>query len=328
MGTIIFLILLYAGNALFKFDFWEMTMSRGSIANVHLLFNVACTALLLPFNKQLVKLVQKLVPGDGDERPVCVLDERFLSSPSLALEKARDAVNQMGDYAKENFQLAVDLLDRYDPKKLERLNENEVALDTMEGLLDNYLVKLTDRALTSEESIAVSELLHTLSDYERIGDYIVNLTESAQALNARGISFSSRAKNELFHLTAAVGDALNKSIACFEARSRAIALQVEPIEEVVDLMNDELKNRHVERLKRGECTVELGTQFLELIINLERISDHCSNVAMYIIRQTAPHDDIIRTDSHQYFHNLHHGEDLEFNKMYEDYREKYFAPIA
>ena len=328
LGTIIFLIILYAGNALFKFDFWESTMSRGTIANVHLLFNLSCTAILLPFNKQMVKLVERIVPGDTEERELCVLDERFLASPSLALEKAREAVIQMGDYAKENYQLAVEILDRYDPKKLERLNENEIAIDKMEGLLDSYLVKLTDRALTGDESMNVSELLHTLSDYERIGDYIINLTESAQTLHTRGITFSNRAKNELFYLTGAVGDALNKALTSFEGKNRSIALQVEPIEEVVDLLNDELKNRHVERLKRGECTVELGTQFLELVINLERISDHCSAVAMYVIRQSASHDDIIRTDSHQYFHNLHHGGDSDFNKMYDDYREKYYDPIA
>ncbi len=328
LGTVIFLILLYACNALFKFDFWETTMSRGSIANVHLLFNASCTIMLLPFNKQMVMIVKKIVPGDTEERELCVLDERFLSSPSLALEKSRDAVNQMGDFAKENYQLAVEILDRFDPKKLERLNENEIAIDKMENLLDNYLVKLTDRALSGEESIAVSELLHTLSDYERIGDYIINLTESACTLHSRGITFSNRAKNELFYLTSAVGDALEKAVASFENRSRSIALQVEPIEEVVDLLNDELKNRHIERLKRGECTVELGTQFLELIINLERISDHCSNVAMYVIRQAAAHDDIIRTNSHEYFHNLHHGGDSEFNKMYDGYRAKYYDPIA
>lgn len=328
LGTLIFLILLYAGNALFSFSFWETTMSRGTIANVHLLFNLSCTALLLPFNKQLVSLAEKIVPGDGAAREVCVLDERFLASPSLAIEKAREAVIQMGEYARENFQLAVEILDRFDAKKLERLNENESAIDKMEGLLDSYLVKLTDRALTSDESISVSELLHTLSDYERIGDYIINLTESAQALHTRGIAFSNRAKNELYYLTSAVGDALEKALASFEGKSRSIALQVEPIEEVVDLLNDTLKNRHVERLKRGECTVELGTQFLELIINLERISDHCSAVAMYIIRQTAAHDDIIRTDSHQYFHNLHHGGDVNFNSMYDEYRAKYYMPIA
>lgn len=327
MGTIIFIVLLYSGNALFKFSFWEETMNRGSIANLHLIFNLACTVILLPFNKLLVKLVEKIVPGDMETRELSVLDERFLSSPSLALEKAHDAVNQMGEFAKTNFQLSVEILERYDLKKLERLNENEAALDKLEGLLDNYLVKLTDRALTSEESITVSELLHTLSDYERIGDYVVNITECATALNNRGITFSHKAKLELSYLTGAVGEALEKAIACFDTRNRGIALQVEPIEEVVDVMEEELKSRHIERLKLGECTVELGTQFLELIINLERISDHCSNVATYVLRETASNHDIIKTDTHEYFHRLHHGGDADFDKMYSEYLTKYFDPI-
>ncbi|MEG2815488.1 MAG: Na/Pi cotransporter family protein [Oscillospiraceae bacterium] len=327
IGTVVFLIILYAGNAIFKFNFWESEMTRSSIANVHLCFNLACTALLLPFNKLLVKLVQKIIPGETNEREVCVLDDRFLASPSLALEKARDAVNQMGELAKANYQIAIDLLTVYDPKKLERLHENETSIDKMEGLLDSYLVKLTDRALTSEESITVSELLHALSDFERIGDYVVNITECATAMHNRGIVFSVRAKTELSSLTAAVGEALEKSVACFETRNRALALQVEPIEEVVDLIRDELKIRHVERLKKGECTIELGTQFLELLINLERISDHCSNIAMYIVRQSAPHNDIIRTDTHAYFKRLHHGGDADFDQMFAEYREKYYDPI-
>ena len=158
IGTIVFMALLYGGNALFHFPFWENVMDRGSIANLHLGFNLGCTVLLLPFHKQLVRLVEHLVPGDTDERELSVLDDRFLASPSLALEKAHDAVVQMGDFARDNLKLSVELIKRFDAKKLERLNETETALDKLEGLLDNYLVKLTDRALTSEESMKVSEL--------------------------------------------------------------------------------------------------------------------------------------------------------------------------
>lgn len=327
IGTVLFTILLYSGNAVFKFDFWDQVMNRGSIANLHLMFNLACTVVLLPFNHLLVKLAEKLVPGGTESREYNVLDERFLSSPSVALERGHETVNKMAEYSRENYELAIELLDRYDSKKLERINETEAAIDKMEGLLDSYLVKLTDRALTGEESMRVSELFHTLSDFERIGDYVVNLTESATALHSKGISFSQRAKNELRAMTEAVGDALSLTVACYTANSRSIALQVEPIEEVVDQMQEVLKNRHIERLKKGECTIELGTQFLELLINLERISDHCSNVAMYIIRQTAQHDDLIRTDSHAYFHELHHGGNEEFDKQLAASREKYFALI-
>ena len=327
IGTIVFMALLYGGNALFHFPFWENVMDRGSIANLHLGFNLGCTVLLLPFHKQLVRLVERLVPGDTDERELSVLDDRFLASPSLALEKAHDAVVQMGDFARDNLKLSVELIKRFDAKKLERLNETETALDKLEGLLDNYLVKLTDRALTSEESMKVSELLHTLSDFERIGDYAVNVSESAVILHERGIAFSVQAQAELDGLTDAVIETMDKTMACYETRQRYLAIQVEPLEEVVDLIADDLKNRHVERLKDGECTIELGTQFLELLINLERISDHCSNVAQRIVRQTASKDDIVRIDSHAYMRELHHGSDREFDQLFQQYRDKYYVPI-
>ena len=329
IGSVFFLLVLYAGNALFRFPFWENTMDMGSIANLHLAFNIACTALLLPFHRQLVKLVKAVVPGDAEERELSVLDDRFLSSPSLALERAHDAVVQMGEFARDNYRLAVELIWKFDAKKLERLNETEVALDKLEGLLDNYLVKLTDRALTAEESTRVSELLHTLSDFERIGDYAVNVSESAVVLHDRNITFSPQARAELERLTAAVGETLDKTVACYQSRQRTLAVQVEPLEEVVDLIAATLKNRHVERLKAGECTIELGTQFLELLINLERMSDHCSNVALHILRQTSSPDDKVRIDSHAYMHELHHGGfNQEFDDLFQEYRTKNFQPIA
>ncbi|MDU6200587.1 MAG: Na/Pi cotransporter family protein [Flavonifractor plautii] len=329
IGSVFFLVVLYAGNALFRFPFWENTMDMGSIANLHLAFNIACTALLLPFHRQLVKLVKAVVPGDAEERELSVLDDRFLSSPSLALERAHDAVVQMSEFARDNYRLAVELIWKFDAKKLERLNETEVALDKLEGLLDNYLVKLTDRALTAEESTRVSELLHTLSDFERIGDYAVNVSESAVVLHDRNITFSPQARAELEKLTAAVGETLDKTVACYQSRQRTLAVQVEPLEEVVDLIAATLKNRHVERLKAGECTIELGTQFLELLINLERMSDHCSNVALHILRQTSSPDDKVRIDSHAYMHELHHGGfNQEFDDLFQEYRTKYFQPIA
>ena len=329
IGSVFFLVVLYAGNALFRFPFWENTMDMGSIANLHLAFNIACTALLLPFHRQLVKLVKAVVPGDAEERELSVLDDRFLSSPSLALERAHDAVVQMSEFARDNYRLAVELIWKFDAKKLERLNETEVALDKLEGLLDNYLVKLTDRALTAEESTRVSELLHTLSDFERIGDYAVNVSESAVVLHDRNITFSPQARAELERLTAAVGETLDKTVACYQSRQRTLAVQVEPLEEVVDLIAATLKNRHVERLKAGECTIELGTQFLELLINLGRMSDNCSTVALHILRQTSSPDDKVRIDSHAYMHELHHGGfNQEFDDLFQEYRTKYFQPIA
>ena len=326
IGTLFFLVVLYAGNALFHFPFWGDVMNRGSIANLHLGFNVACTLLLLPFNRVLVKIVETLVPGDTGTIDINPLDERFLSSPAVALEHARAAVINMGTMARDNYRLAVELLSDYDDKKLERLHETESAIDKLENMLDSYLVKLTDRALTQSESKLVSELLHTLTNFERIGDYSVNLSESATALHSRDIAFSPVASRELRYLTDAVGKAVDTTLACYAGRDHALSMQVEPLEEVVDLMEDTLKNRHIERLKSGACTIELGTQFLELLINLERISDHCSNVAMLILRSTTPAKENL-PDNHTYLKYLHSGASAEFEKLFAQYQEQYYAPI-
>ena len=327
IGSLFFLVVLYSGNTLFQFSFWNDIMDIGHIANLHLIFNVACTLLLLPFHKLLVRLVERLIPGDSEVREMAVLDERFLSSPSSALERAHDAVIQMGTYAHENFRIAVELLDHYDSKKLERLNETEIALDKMENALDNYLVKLTNRALTSQESARVSELLHTLSDFERIGDYSVNISESATYLHNKNIEFSPVAKDELKAITDAVEETIDKTVQCYRTRNYELALLVEPLEEVVDLLRDDLRARHIERLKASACTIELGSQFLELLINLERISDHCSNVAIGILRQTAPKGNLVLTDTHAYTHALHHGRSPEFEKMFAECKSRYYDPI-
>ena len=174
----------------------------------------------------------------------------------------------------------------------------------------------------------VSELLHTLSDFERIGDYADNVRETALALHQKNQSFSNEAKTELDYLTSAVNEILDLTVRSYDSRVRSLAVQVEPLEEVVDLMRDNMRDRHVERLKNNECTVELGLQFLELVINLERISDHCSAVAMYVVRETAPANDLSRTDSHAYLHQLHHTDAPEYTQAYAQFKAKYFEPVG
>lgn len=328
LGSLLFLIILYSVNAIFNLPFWTDTLDMGGIANLHIVFNLLCTACLLPFNKQLVKLAMKLVPGDTETHEVSILDERFLTSPSLALEKSRDSVVQMGYFARDNFRLSVELMEHFDQKKLERLTETESAIDRMEDSLNNYLVKLTDRALTPEESTLVSELLRILSDFERIGDYSENLAESATIMHERGLVFSDEAKVELKALTNALDEIISDTLTAYESRTRAVALQIEPLEEVVDLLCENLRNCHIERLKNNECTVEMGTQFFDLLFNLERISDHCSNVGLHILRLTAEPDDLVRTNPHAYITALHRGDDETFQNLYNQYRYKYYSPIC
>jgi len=328
-GSVFFLVVLYAGNMIFHFPFWTGVMDMGSVANFHLVFNLACTALLLPFHKTLVKLVERLVPGETELLDVsAMLDDRFLATPSVALERAHEAVIQMGLYAQENYRASVGMLEKYDPKKLERIGETETALDKMENALDNYLVKLTDRALTPQESAHVSELLHALSDFERIGDYSVNITECATAMREKGATFTSVAQTELKAITGAVDEAIERALVCYRERSYDQALLVEPIEEVVDLMREDLRARHIERFKAGSCSIEQGTQFLELLVNLERISDHCSNIAINILRQTAPEGDLVHTDTHAYTHELHHGHNAQFEQLFAESKAKYYDPLV
>ena len=326
IGTVFFLVILYGVNSVFPLPFWNATMDYGSIANLHSLFNIACTLLLLPFNRQLVKLVELTIPDSGSDSVSTVLDPRFLSTPSVALERARTMVVKMGDLARENYHLAVGLLSRYDEKQLEKLNEQEDMIDHMEGALDQYLVQLSGHSLDSKDSDLVSDLLHALSDFERIGDYAVNLSESATIVQEKNLIFSSIAQKELETVCSAISEALDLTMNAYRFHDSRAAFQVEPLEEVVDLLTATLRDRHVERLKAGTCTVEVGTQFLELLINLERISDHCSNAAVRILHQYAQRDTLVREDIHSYLHNLHQGGSDDFNRLFQEDKEKYALP--
>lgn len=326
IGTVFFLVILYGANSVFPLPFWNATMDYGSIANLHSLFNIACTLLLLPFNRQLVKLVELTIPDSGSDPVSTVLDPRFLSTPSVALERARTMVVKMGDLARENYHLAVGLLSRYDEKQLEKLNEQEDMIDHMEGALDQYLVQLSGYSLDRKDSDLVSDLLHALSDFERIGDYAVNLSESATIVQEKNLIFSPIAQKELETVCSAISEALDLTMNAYRFHDSRAAFQVEPLEEVVDLLTATLRDRHVERLKAGTCTVEVGTQFLELLINLERISDHCSNAAVRILHQYAQRDTLVREDIHSYLHDLHQGGSDDFNRLFQEDKEKYALP--
>jgi phosphate:Na+ symporter len=246
----------------------------------------------------------------------------------VALERARTVVTKMGEQALENYNLALGLLISYDQKQLAQLNEGEDRLDHMESVLDDYLVQLSRHSLSSHESDLVSDLLHALSDFERIGDYVINLSESATALQEQGLHLSPEAQEELHYVSAAVGEALQTVVAAYRQQDPQTAFQVEPLEEVVDLITAALRERHVERLKTGECTVDVGTQFLELLINLERISDHCSNAAVRIIHQFSDQHALVRQDTHAYLQQLHQGSSPEFDTLFQQDKEKYYTPIA
>lgn len=329
IGTTIFLIILYGAHSAFGLSFWDSIMDRGAIANLHSLFNVSCTALLLPFNGLLVKLVKLTFPdtGDGREAMSTVLDHRFLSTPSVALERARTVANNMANLAQKNFQIATELLKNYNPKLLAQMEENENQLDFMEGALSNYLVQLSSHSLDSRQSDLVSDLLYALSDFERIGDYSMNLSEAAEALHQEGLSYSPEAEIELKQLIVVIQEAIDTVVTSYRHRAPRIAFQVEPLEQVVDLIVASMRERHMERLKAGSCNADAGALFMELLIHLERISDHCSNAALRILHECSQQDSLVHQDPHAYINQLHRGVSPEFETLFSENRKKYYEPL-
>jgi len=327
IGTAIFIIILYGLKPIFQYPFWDSTLNRTSIAIFHLTFKVSSTLLLLPFNKLLVKLAtltikDKAKTKDGEAN---LLDERFLQTPSLALDKSYEVVKQMGRIAISNFKLAQELIVSYDPKKAATLREQEDMLDKKEVLLDDYLVRLTNRSLTSSESASISDLLHITNDFERIGDYTMNILEMTEQMEENSISFSEQAMQEATQILSAVDEILQTTYNCFENSDAKVALNVEPLEQVIDIMQEYLKNSHIERLKSGICSVDSGMHFVDLITNLERIADHCSNIAVIVIQRA--NNTRKAFDFHSYIRALHEGNTQEYNTNFKAYHDKYMAGL-
>ncbi len=327
IGTVLFLIGTYAIQYTIGFSFWEMPIDRGGIANFHTFFNVVVTLVFIPFTRLLEKLACMTIrdKNETDSQPVNeILDERFLVSPSLALQKCTSTVERMAALAKENFSEIIALFEKYDTKTADRIRENEDAIDKMEDKLGQYLLKLTQKELNESENKTVTELLHLINEFERIGDYAINVLESAEHMYNHKIAFSDQAKKELSVINEAVSEIIDKACTCFENRDNVVAAGVEPLEETIDMIQETLKNRHVERLKEGTCSIEAGVVLLDILTNLERISDHCSNIALYILDYNS---NVSIFDHHEYLKNMHEGSKEEFNRMLSVYEEKYYARI-
>lgn len=331
IGTVLFLALLYGVQAIVGLPFWEASMSRIDIALFHLTFNVFGTAVLLPFNKLLLKLATITIKDkpSAKEIEVSILDKRFLSSPSLALDKADEVVAQMGTLALQNFADSVELLSvGYDPKRATTINEREDVIDKNEVRVDDYLVSLTNRSVSFEENTRINDILHAVGDWERIGDYIINLVEVAEQMKDNAVEFTPSAKHECAAILDAINEILHITLESYRTKDAQLALKVEPLEQVVDLLRDNLKNAHIERLKAGECTVISGTLFLELITNLERISDHCSNIAVAIVQHAqASYERSHEFDFHDYLRAIHKGKTSDYQENFAAYHAKYLDDL-
>ena len=326
IGTILFLVAVYAIQAIVGFSFWDQPIDRSGIANFHTLFNIVVTIVLIPFAKVLEKLACQTIrntKSDDDGLPesdTSILDERFLKSPSLAVTQATKAVVQMGKFAQYNFRETKQLYYRYDQKAVDRIREYEEAIDRMEDKLNAYLLKLSDCTLTEEENRDVTAILHLLSEYERIGDYSIDIMESAIEMYDKQIKFSEKAMEEFRVISDAVDEIVEMSITCVAHDDVVTASRIEPLEETIDDLVDKLKSRHVQRFKKGECVIDGGVIFLDILTNIERISDHCSNIAVYIIGKKLSRDNLNR---HEYIEKLHRGESEQFVRVRDEYEQKY-----
>lgn len=328
IGTCVFLIVIYTIQSFSPFSFWELPIDKGGIANFHTTFNVCVTLMFLPFVGLLEKLVIHLIPdqqtADEVDDPAIALDDRLLTSPGLAIQHCRDAVLQMGKLARKNFSASVRQLEQYNHKEAEKIREREDTIDRLEDRLGNYMLKIPQDNLSEQSSATISALLHILSEFERIGDYSINLVEFAENMESTGAEFSPQAQFELTTIGEAVGEAIDMALGCFEKQDLALAETIEPLEEVVDQMQETLKDRHINRLRNGQCTVDAAFPFVESLSCLERISDHCSNIGVYMISYVRGSDEV---DHHTYIMQLHSGQVGHYNEQFRRYTEKYYDQI-
>ena len=327
IGSFVLLGAIYAVRYTIGIPVWGDVMNKSTIANIHTLSSVAAMLLFLPFSSVLSKLAMLTVPNSAEEAQemsMPVLDERLFKSPAVALQQAKSAVVRMSRRAARNVSLSTPLLLKMDEDVVSAINVRENLIDRMEVEISNYLIKMTDQELGDDESHAVTELLNFVTEFERIGDYAVNIQEKAVELYEKEASFSDIAKNELKLLDSALEQILTRTDDAFENDDIALARQVEPLEEVIDILVEKLRDGHIKRLKDGICSIDTGVVFLDVLNNVERISDHCSNVAARLVG-TSEGDDY---DSHTLKSLMHHNPSKEYSLMYEECCKEYLTPLA
>ena len=322
VGALVVGGLYYGLNAAFRFGIDSMTMNPVNIALVNTLFRVATAALLLPADRLLVKLVSAFIRPKPEEQAaegeMDRLDERFLQHPALALEQSRLTVNAMARSTLENIRIAIGLLDEFSDAGLRKVEQLEELADRYEDKLGTYLVKLNTNELDRKQNEAASKYLHTLTDFERISDHAMNIGMVAREMKEKQVRFSDQAKQELKTLTAALMEILELSFSAFMEEDIPKARGVEPLEETIDNLCEEMKLRHVERLQKGTCSLSQGFVFNDILSNYERVADHCSNLAVAMIELEAD-----SFDTHDYLINLKELHSQQFQEMVQKYAEKY-----
>ena len=318
IGTVICLTVFYGLDALIHFSFVDKPIGAVEIAAVHSIFNIVTTLILLPFSGQLVKLAKKLIHDSKEAEEAVLLDKRLIATPPLAVSQCREKTVEMAQGAKEALHEALRAIFDYSDKAVLSVEEKEQLLDEMEDQLSTFLLELSAVSLADEDSRTVTELLHTISDFERISDHAINMIEIAREMERESRSFSDSARADFSTLFAALTEITGLTEKAFANNDTELALNVEPLEEVIDDLTAAIRDKHIDRLRKGECSPELGVYLSDLLINCERVSDHCSNIAVSIIQ-------IAKSSmrSHVYLNELKAQRSEQFIGAYNSYHEKY-----
>lgn len=318
IGSVVCLTVWLTANAIFNFVFTDTAVEPFTIAILHSVFNVITTIMLFPFASLLEKLVKIIIRDAKEKEAVVLLDERLMTVPSFAVAKAEDVTSEMASLAKKSVKFASALLERYDEKSARIVAEMESTIDRYEDELGTYLVKLSKKEIGENDAKKISKLLHTISDFERIGDHADNILMTAQEMHEKKIAFSADAKEEIDNLTDAISEILSITVKAFKNDDVELAEIVEPLEEVIDEIIDHVKSRHIERLTKGNCTIELGFILTDVITNFERISDHCSNIAVAVIEAQRE-----MFDAHEYLSNVKKDPNGKYYEYFEKYKKQY-----
>jgi len=320
IGVIVVSVIFYALHSIIDFAFMDQNVTIMSIAIIHTLFNIFSTVILMPFCSLLEKLALATVKSSEktESSILDALDDRFLTLPSFAVDKCNEIVRNMADITKKSIDDAIALLDNYDEEKRKEISKTEDIVDKYEDKLSTYLVKISSKQLSDEDSKEVTELLHIIGDVERMSDHAVNIADVAEEIYEKKIAFSDAAKHDIRIISEAVKDVVDLATTAFLNNDLETAKLVEPLEQVVDRLKRKIRANHIQRLQEGNCTVELGFVLSDLLTNYERISDHCSNVAVCLLE--IAHG---RLDTHEYLSHVKTDGENDFNERYEQYKAKY-----
>lgn len=318
IGTVAFFILFYSIGAFVDFAFMDSAIDPVGVAFVHSVFNIVTTIMLLPFRNLLVRLAEIVVPDKGNDDEFAFLDSRLLNTPALAISECTKRMVKMAEISKDSIHEAIRLADGYDAKIIEKIYKTEQELDDYEDKLGSFLVELSNHTVSENDSKTIASYLHTIGDFERIGDHSLNIVKSVEELKDKNLSFSPDAMRELNVINAALSEIVELTTSAFENDDVAAAEHVEPLEQVIDTLVFEAKSRHITRLQNNECTIKQGFVFSDILTNIERVSDHCSNIAVAQLEVA-----MNSFDAHNYLNSVKSMENKDFASLYNQYAEKY-----